>query len=71
MSHTTEISVKSGSYYVIHNGDWSGIATIFCRGSGEPLCEVPGDLLRSISRSITLSEVSFAFESMIDELHSK
>lgn len=68
MSHTSHFSVEGVDYTVIHNGDWSGVATISRRspdGKSNLLTEVPGKLLIAVGRQAALEEVISEVESMM------
>jgi hypothetical protein len=68
MSHTSHFTVEGVDYTVIHNGDWSGMATISRRspdGKSNILTEIPGRLLIAIGRQATLEEVVATVEDLM------
>jgi hypothetical protein len=68
MSHTSYCVVDEVEYTIIHNGDWSGDATIWGpdrTSNSLPVAVLPGRLLRVMGRRAALEEAVSAIESLM------
>ncbi len=55
-------------WVIIHNSDWSGMATVVQDKSNSPPIELPGAVLRNACRQAVISEVQIAIEDALDKL---